>query len=170
MSNGLFTKLPYDRPHIHPAHPNWQTNQNKGKVFSCFADLKKAWLNLAWGSAIKIDGKRCWEGKHITLLNQCTQISNVQLKWAIKHRFIFSGPWGETGMQLEPHPLQHIYQRIGKVTRTVCSTRPHPNIIWRQMSTVCWSGASVPNQGGPTRAPRYSAQILSDLGPDSKSQ
>ena len=31
--------------------------------------------------------------------------------------------------------------------------------------------ASVPNQGGPTTAaPRYSAQILPDLGPDSKSQ
>ena len=33
------------------------------------------------------------------------------------------------------------------------------------MSTVCWwSGSSVPNQGGPTEAPRSSAQILSDLG------
>ena len=39
------------------------------------------------------------------------------------------------------------------------------------MYTVCWwSGGSVPNQGGPTVAPRSSAQILSDLGPDSKSQ
>jgi hypothetical protein len=29
-------------------------------------------------------------------------------------------------MQLKPHPVQHIYQRIGEGTRTVCSTRHHP--------------------------------------------
>jgi hypothetical protein len=33
-----------------------QTNQNKGKVFSCFVDFKKA-----FDSAIQIDRKWCWQ-------------------------------------------------------------------------------------------------------------
>ena len=55
--------------------------------------------------------------------------TSVWLKIGNKYTFLSKGPWGETGMQLKPQPLQHIYQRIGEGTRTVCSTLPHPTRI-----------------------------------------
>ena len=47
-------------------------------------------------------------------------------------------------------------------TRTVCRARPHPSRLWSEMSTVCrWSGASVPNQGGPTAVRLWPWQWIS---------
>lgn len=37
----------------------------------------------------------------------------------------------QTGMQHEPHPLQHLYELIGE------GTRPHPTGRGNQMLTVC---------------------------------
>ena len=170
MSNCLFTRLLYNRPRIHPAHPNWQTN--KGKVFSCFVDFKKAFDSI-WHEGLLCKlmesgvGGKTWDIiKSMYTNNKCAVKIGKKT-----YTFLPTGPWGETAMQLKPHPLQHIYQRIDEGTRKVYSTQPHSTRIWSQMSTVCWwSSASVTNHGGPTATPRFSAQILPDLGPDSKSQ
>jgi hypothetical protein len=47
MSNWLFTKL-RTTDHVFNLHPliDNQTNQNKGKVFSCFVDFKKAFDSI----------------------------------------------------------------------------------------------------------------------------
>ena len=51
--------------------------------------------------------------------------SKCAVKMCKKHtHFLSTGLWVEPGMQLEPHPLQHAYQRIGEGTRTVCSNWP----------------------------------------------
>ena len=130
MSNWL---LPNDRTtdDIFTLHTliDKQPNQNKGKVFSCFVDFKKAFDSI-WHEGLlyklmesDVGGKTHNIIKSMYTNNKCV------VKIGKKHTFLSTGPWGETGMQLKPHPLQHIYQRIGKGTRTVCSTRPHPTRI-----------------------------------------
>ena len=161
MSNWLLPNY-HTTDHVFTLHSLIDKQKNKGKVFSCFVGFKKAFDSI-WHEGLLY--KLIESIKSMYTNNKCA------VKIGKKHTFLHTGLWGETGMQLKPPPLQHIYQQIGSGTRKVCSTRHHPTRIRSQMSTVCWwSGASVTIQGGPTAAPRYSAQILPDLEPDSKSQ
>jgi hypothetical protein len=50
------------------------------------------------------------------------------------------------------------------------SAAPGLTLLASKVKCLLFANASVPNQGGSTTAPRSSAHILPDLGPDSKSQ
>ena len=69
------------------------------------------WLNLAWGSAKQIDGNWCWMKN---LWNYKIDITNNMrvVKMGKKHTFLSTGPWGETGMQLKPHPINELVRAL----------------------------------------------------------
>ena len=132
MSNWLFTKLPYNRPCIHPAHPNGQPNKPKQRqslLMLCWFQkaLESIWLEGLLYKLMEsgVGGKTYGIIKSMYTNNKCA------VKIGKKHTFLPTGLWGETGMQLKPHPLQHIYQRIGAGTRKApCLTL----LVWSQMS------------------------------------
>ena len=132
MSNCLFTKLPYDRPHISPAHPNWQTNKPKQRqTKTCFFYFKKAFVSIWLEGLVHKLMESGVGGKTYDIIKSMYTNNNCAVKIGKNtHTFLPTGLWGETWMQLKPHPLQHIYQWIGEGTITFCSTRPHPTRIW----------------------------------------
>ena len=107
-----------------------QTNQNKGKVFSSFVDLKKAFASIWHEGLLYKLMESGVGGKTYDIIKSMYTNNKCAVKIGKKtHTFLHTRSWGETGMQLKPHPLQHIYQRIGVSTRKVCNTRPHPTRI-----------------------------------------
>ena len=164
MLNKLFTKLPYDRQHIHSAYPNLQTNKPKQRqrlLMICWFK-KSIWLNLAWGSDIQIDGKQCcWK--------------NIQLKLAKNQISLYSTVWVRQGCSLSPN-LFNI--NINELARALEQSSA-PNLTQLESEVKCQLFADDLVLLSPTMEGLQQhldllhrlcqTWALTDLGPDSKS-
>ena len=148
-----------------------QTNQNKGKVFSCFVDFKKSfWLNLAWGSAIQIDGKWCW-GKTYYIIKSKYTYNKCAVKIGKKNTHFFPQCRGvRQGCCLSP-TLFNTY--INKLARALeQSAAPSLNLLESEVKCLRSTDDLVllsPTKEGIQQNIDV-LHILLDLGPDSKSQ
>ena len=74
-----------------------QTNQNKGKVFSCFVDFKKAFDSI-WHEGLLYKLMKRGVGGKIYNIIKSMYTNKCAVKIGKKHTFLSAGPGGETGM------------------------------------------------------------------------
>ena len=173
MSNWLFTKLLHDRPLIPPRDTNWQTNKPKqwqSLLMLCW--FQKS-FDLIWheGLLYKLMESGV-EGKTYDIIKSMYANNKCVVKIGKKTHISFHRAVGKRQECSLSPTFFNIY--INELERALeQSAAPGLTLLESEVkgSTVCWwSGASVTNQWVSTAAPRSSAQILPDLGPDSKSQ
>ncbi len=94
-------------------------HQNKGKIFACFIDFKKAFDSI-WheGLYLKLLDSGIG-GKFYDLIKSMYTASQCAVKIGNQRTEFFPpGAWSETGLQFKPHPLPHLHQPIGQHIRT----------------------------------------------------
>ena len=55
--------------------------------------------------------ERCVGENTYDIIKSMYTNNKCAVKIGKKHTFLPTGSWGETGMQLKPHPLQHMHQQ-----------------------------------------------------------